>query len=66
MNAGFIEISRSFKEFDCFIFHDVDMIPLDKRNFYVCLDIPRHMGGFIQIYDFKFVSIVDLSQMECI
>lgn len=53
MNAGFLEVSRNFKEFDCFIFHDVDMIPLDKRNFYVCLDIPRHLGGFVQIYDFK-------------
>ena len=46
MNIGFLE---AFKQYDyqCFIFHDVDHIPLDDRNLYTCAEQPRHLSKHI-------------------
>ncbi|XP_071480736.1 beta-1,4-galactosyltransferase 5-like [Diadema antillarum] len=41
MNVGFLE-ALNFTDYDCFIFHDVDHIPLDDRNYYGCSRMPRH------------------------
>jgi len=54
MNVGFIE-ARSFADFDCFIFHDVDMLPEDDRNFYVCSSQPRHVS--VQVNKFHYVLL---------
>ena len=43
LNVGYLHIVKKVPECPCFIFHDVDLIPLDDRNSYVCLDAPRHM-----------------------
>jgi len=56
MNVGFIE-ARAFADFDCFIFHDVDMLPQDDRNFYVCSLQPRHVGSHINKWNYKFVCL---------
>jgi beta-1,4-galactosyltransferase 2 len=45
INAGFIE-AKSRADFDCYIFHDVDQLPLDDRDFYTCLTSPRHIAAF--------------------
>ena len=49
MNIGFLESikdsmkSNSSLNWDCFIFHDVDMIPEDERLYYTCdPDYPLH------------------------
>jgi N-terminal region of glycosyl transferase group 7 len=62
MNAAFLEIrslglySRQDKRkvpFDCFIFHDVDMLPEDDRNFYGCgARSPRHIGAYVSKWDY--------------
>ena len=41
-NVGFLE-ARKLYPFDCFIFHDVDLLPEDLRNLYKCGEKPRHM-----------------------
>jgi N-terminal region of glycosyl transferase group 7 len=41
-NVGYIEAMKLYP-FDCFIFHDVDLLPEDLRNVYRCGDQPRHM-----------------------
>ncbi|XP_074646912.1 beta-1,4-N-acetylgalactosaminyltransferase bre-4-like [Tubulanus polymorphus] len=43
MNIGFIEARRVYN-FTCFVFHDVDLLPMDHRNLYTCSDNPRHLS----------------------
>jgi N-terminal region of glycosyl transferase group 7 len=63
MNAGFME-ARSLGArsalggvkvpFDCYLFHDVDMLPEDDRNFYGCgARLPRHVGAFVDKWNYK-------------
>jgi hypothetical protein len=42
-NVGYIEAMKLYS-FDCFIFHDVDLLPEDLRNLYKCGEKPRHMS----------------------
>lgn len=51
MNVGFVE-TRSLADYDCFIFHDVDQLPIDDRNFYVCSDVPRHVVGYRKKFNY--------------
>lgn len=66
MNVGFTEALKA-NEWDCFIFHDIDLIPLDDRNLYTCPDQPRHMSvavdslGFKWVCDYSLCSILNLS-----
>jgi len=41
-NVGYLEAMKLYS-YDCFIFHDVDLLPEDLRNFYKCGEKPRHM-----------------------
>ncbi|XP_052810987.1 beta-1,4-N-acetylgalactosaminyltransferase bre-4-like isoform X2 [Mya arenaria] len=52
MNIGFTE-ARKHDEFDCFIFHDVDLIPEDDRNMYTCSENPRHMSPAVDKLGYK-------------
>uniref|UniRef100_A0A1B0D0W4 Galactosyltransferase N-terminal domain-containing protein n=2 Tax=Phlebotomus papatasi TaxID=29031 RepID=A0A1B0D0W4_PHLPP len=52
MNVGFKEASK-MSHWDCFIFHDVDLLPMDDRNLYVCPDQPRHMSVAVDTFGFK-------------
>jgi hypothetical protein len=51
-NVGFVEALKLF-DWDCFIFHDVDLLPLDDRNLYTCPDQPRHMSVAVDTFGFK-------------
>ncbi|GFR81676.1 beta-1,4-galactosyltransferase 1 [Elysia marginata] len=50
-NAGFVEASK-LSEFDCFIFHDVDLIPLFDTNFYHCNESPTHFLGGVNKFNY--------------
>ena len=52
MNVGFVEALKLY-EWDCFVFHDVDLLPMDDRNLYTCPDQPRHMSVAIDTFGFK-------------
>ena len=52
MNIGFTE-ANNMADFDCFIFHDVDMLPEDDRNIYVCSDQPRHMAFHVDKFKYQ-------------
>ena len=43
LNAGYKETINIFPGVDCFIFHDVDLLPSNDENPYTCLQKPRHM-----------------------
>ena len=40
-------------DFDCFIFHDVDLIPENDRNIYECYSHPRHLTPAIDELRYK-------------
>ena len=44
-NVGYLEAMKLYA-YDCFIFHDVDLLPEDLRNVYKCGEQPRHMYVF--------------------
>jgi len=53
MNIGYVEALKQ-SEFDCFIFHDVDLLPEDDRNLYTCPpQNPRHMSVAIDRMNYK-------------
>nr|XP_046919839.1 beta-1,4-N-acetylgalactosaminyltransferase bre-4-like [Dermatophagoides farinae] len=52
MNVGFLEASKQYP-YDCFIFHDVDLIPEDDRNLYTCPEQPRHMSVAIDKFRYR-------------
>ena len=62
-NIGFQE-SLKFDQYDCFIFHDVDLIPEDDRNEYSCPSSPRHMSvavdkfNYRQVFELNFPVII--------
>ena len=51
MNIGFVEAMKRH-DYQCFVFHDVDLIPEDDRNIYSCPQQPRHMSVAIDKYDY--------------
>ncbi len=55
MNIGFKEAQKQDR-FQCFIFHDVDLLPEDDGNTYACPEVgkPRQMAFSIDIYDYKY------------
>ncbi|CAF1651326.1 unnamed protein product [Rotaria magnacalcarata] len=52
MNAAFIYASSEY-DFQCFVFHDVDLIPEDDRNMYSCPIFPRHMSVAVDEMNYK-------------
>ncbi|XP_075551808.1 uncharacterized protein LOC142585160 [Dermacentor variabilis] len=51
MNAGVREAFRD-ADYNCFVFHDVDLIPEDDRNMYSCPPSPRHMSVAIDKFNY--------------
>lgn len=52
MNVGAAEALKQH-EFQCFIFHDVDLLPEDDRNLYTCPVMPRHMSVAIDKFMYR-------------
>jgi len=56
LNIGFLEsLKLSNNHWSCFIFHDVDLLPEDERNYYSCPPEfkPRHMSSLVSTLDYK-------------
>lgn len=51
-NIGFKEAEK-ISSFHCFIFHDVDLLPLNINNIYGCTKLPRHLSAHIDVFDYK-------------
>ena len=53
LNVGFVEAMKQ-RQFDCFVFHDADLIPMDDRNLYDCPRVnPRHLAAAIDKNKFQ-------------
>ena len=52
MNAAVLETLR-LQWVDCFIFHDVDMVPEDDRIPYHCPNYPRHMSVALNKHNYQ-------------
>ena len=52
INVGFTEAMKDYT-WDCFIFHDVDLLPEDDRNLYICPEKPRHMSVAVDKFKYK-------------
>ncbi|CAG10863.1 unnamed protein product [Tetraodon nigroviridis] len=48
-NIGFTEAMKDL-DWNCLIFHDVDHIPEDDRNYYGCEQMPRHFAAKLDKY----------------
>ncbi|XP_072116728.1 beta-1,4-galactosyltransferase 4 [Mobula birostris] len=42
LNVGFLEALKE-RKWDCFIFHDVDLLPENDFNLYLCDNVPKHL-----------------------
>lgn len=42
LNVGYLEALKD-ENWDCFIFHDVDLVPENDLNLYRCEDQPKHL-----------------------
>lgn len=52
MNIGFLE-SQRIGTFDCYVFHDVDLIPADMRVPYGCGSHPVHLAASMNKFDYR-------------
>ncbi|XP_048469897.1 beta-1,4-galactosyltransferase 2-like [Rhincodon typus] len=52
LNIGFVEASKE-KDYDCFIFSDVDIVPENDRNLYRCSQNPRHLACAMDKFGYK-------------
>ncbi|XP_055301875.1 beta-1,4-galactosyltransferase 4-like [Sitodiplosis mosellana] len=48
LNVGYLEAEK-IKKWDCFIFHNVDLLPVDDRILYTCSKNPRHLAVSVDI-----------------
>ncbi|XP_008114833.1 beta-1,4-galactosyltransferase 1 isoform X1 [Anolis carolinensis] len=52
LNVGFKEALKDY-DYDCFVFSDVDLIPMDDRNIYKCYSQPRHLSVSMDKFNFR-------------
>lgn len=52
LNIGYMEALKEY-DYDCFVFSDVDLIPMDDRNTYRCFSQPRHLSVSMDKFGFR-------------
>ncbi|XP_067885143.1 beta-1,4-galactosyltransferase 1-like [Heterodontus francisci] len=52
LNIGFVEALKEY-DYNCFVFSDVDLIPMDDRNIYKCYSQPRHIAVSMDKFSFR-------------
>lgn len=52
LNVGYMESLKDY-DYGCFVFSDVDLIPMDDRNIYKCFSQPRHLSVSMDKFGFR-------------
>lgn len=52
LNVGYVEALKEY-DYECFVFSDIDLVPLNDRNIYRCFDNPRHLAVAMDKFNFK-------------
>ncbi|CAG2198763.1 Beta-1,4-galactosyltransferase 4,Beta-1,4-N-acetylgalactosaminyltransferase bre-4,Beta-1,4-galactosyltransferase 5,Beta-N-acetyl-D-glucosaminide beta-1,4-N-acetylglucosaminyl-transferase,Beta-1,4-galactosyltransferase 3,Beta-1,4-galactosyltransferase 6 [Mytilus edulis] len=52
INTGFLQ-SKIDHSYDCYVIHDVDILPEDDRNYYTCGENPRHLAVLVQQFGYR-------------
>ncbi|XP_061171294.1 beta-1,4-N-acetylgalactosaminyltransferase bre-4-like [Saccostrea echinata] len=52
LNVGFLEANK-VHDYQCYVFHDVDLIPENDHNMYSCPEQPRHMSVAIDKMNYR-------------
>ncbi|XP_038849693.1 beta-1,4-galactosyltransferase 1-like [Salvelinus namaycush] len=52
LNVGYTEALKEY-DYGCFVFSDVDLIPMDDRNTYKCFSQPRHLSVSMDKFGFR-------------
>ena len=52
LNVGYVEALKDY-DYNCFVFSDIDLIPMDDRNLYRCFDSPRHLAVAMDKFNFQ-------------
>lgn len=65
-NVGYKEAMKDL-DWDCLIFHDVDHLMENDRNYYGCTDMPRHFAVKLDKYSYMWVLNLppQTSHSEC-
>jgi len=53
LNIGFVESLIDYQYWDCFIFHDVDLVPENDHMLYHCPTLPRHMSVAVDKFRYQ-------------
>ena len=54
INIGFLEsLKLAQNRWDCFVFHDVDLLPENDKNFYHCPTLPKHLSSAVSTFNYK-------------
>uniref|UniRef100_A0A0B7A0Q6 Beta-1,4-galactosyltransferase n=1 Tax=Arion vulgaris TaxID=1028688 RepID=A0A0B7A0Q6_9EUPU len=73
MNIGYTEAMKTY-DYQCVVFHDVDLVPENDRNIYSCPQMPRHLSAAIDKFHYRLpytgiyggVSAVNKEQFQTI
>lgn len=52
INIGFVEALKEY-EWDCFVFHDVDLLPENDHILYSCPESPRHLSAAVNTMNYE-------------
>ncbi|XP_054453593.1 beta-1,4-galactosyltransferase 1 [Anoplopoma fimbria] len=52
LNVGYLEALKDY-DYECFVFSDVDLIPMDDHNTYKCFSQPRHLSVSMDKFGFR-------------
>lgn len=52
-NIGYQMAKLSGTIWDCYVFHDVDYVPINSTNYYGCDDYPKHFATKLEEFKYE-------------